>query len=325
MTKTYQRLTYKNRVAIYYFIQQGLSQREIARQLNVSPSTVSREIARNQAGKRYFPEIAQHKTRDRWYRQTPKLQQNSALRRAVIQRLRKQWSPEQISADLKTAYTDTAMHISTETIYSYLYVLPRGELRKTLIRHLRQGHTRRRKRGNGNQSHAPIPDIISIHERPPEVEDRTIPGHWEGDLIVGERHQTALGTLVERTTRTTLLIRVRKRDAETVRKAFARRIKCLPKQVRLSMTYDRGGEMAQHKLFTKETKMKVYFADPYSPWQRGTNENTNGLIRQYFPKGTDFATISDYQIRKVQNLLNTRPRKALGWKTPIEAMNELLR
>ncbi len=325
MTTAYQRLTYKNRVAIYYFIKQGLSQREMARQLDVSPSTISREIARNQTGNNYFPEVAQRKARDRWFKQTPKLDRNGALRRAVFQRLHKQWSPEQISADLKRAYTDSAMHISTETIYTYLYVLPRGGLRKELIRHLRQAHTKRRKRGNGNQSHAPIPDMISIHERPPEVEDRTVPGHWEGDLIVGERHQTALGTLVERTTRTTLLIRIRKRDAETVRKAFTRRIKCLPKQIRLSMTYDRGGEMAQHKLFTKETRMKVYFADPYSPWQRGTNENTNGLIRQYFPKGTDFATISDYQIRKVQNLLNTRPRKALGWKTPIEAMNELLR
>lgn len=240
MTTAYQRLTYKNRVAIYYFIKQGLSQREMARQLGVSPSTVSREIARNQTGKSYFPEIAQHKARDRWFKQTPKLVHNSALRRAVIQRLRKQWSPEQISADLKRAYTDPAMQLSAETIYTYLYVLPRGALREELIRHLRQGHTRRRKRGNGNQSHAPIPDIISIHERPPEVEDRTIAGHWEGDLIVGERQQTALGILVERTTRTTLLIRVRKRDAETVRKAFARRIKCLPKQMRLSMTYDRA-------------------------------------------------------------------------------------
>jgi IS30 family transposase len=322
---SYQRLTYKNRIAIFYFIKQGLSQREMARQLDVSPSTISREIARNQAGKHYFPEVAQHKTRDRWYKQVPKLECNSSLWKAVLVRLRRQWSPEQISADLKKTYNSPAMQVSPETIYSYLYVLPRGALRKELCAHLRQGHTQRRKHGDGNSSHAPIADIISIHERPPEVEDRTVPGHWEGDLIVGEKHQTALGTLVERTTRTVLLIRMRRRDAESVRKAFAKRIKCLPKQMRLTMTYDRGGEMAQHKLFTKETNMKVYFADPYSPWQRGTNENTNGLIRQYFPKGTDFSAVSDYEIRKVQNLLNGRPRKVLNWKTPFEAMNELLR
>ena len=247
------------------------------------------------------------------------------LKQVIFKALRKQWSPEQISAYLKANYDDTTMHVAPETIYTYLYVLPRGELRKELISHLRQNRPKRRKQGKGNTAHAPIPDLISIHERPIEVEDRCVPGHWEGDLIIGDKHKSALGTLVERTTRTTLLIRLKAKDATSVRKAFAKRVKCLPKQMRLSMTYDRGGEMAQHKLFTKETKMKVYFADPYSPWQRGTNENTNGLIRQYFPKGTDFNMVSDYQIRKVQNLLNDRPRKILNWKSPFEAMDELLR
>jgi IS30 family transposase len=222
-------------------------------------------------------------------------------------------------------YDDEAMQVYPETIYTYLYVLPRGELKKELLGHLRQFRTRRRKRGKEHAAHAPIPDLISIHERPPDVADRSIPGHWEGDLIIGKDHHSALGTLVERTTRTTLLIPLKESDAASVRTAFARRIKCLPKQMRLSMTYDRGGEMAQHKLLTKETKMKVYFADPYSPWQRGTNENTNGLIRQYFPKGTDFNTITPYQIRKVQDRLNGRPRKVLGWNSPFEAMQELLR
>lgn len=325
MTVNYHRLTFKKRVAIYYLIKQGCTQREIAKQLDVSPSTISRELKRNKPGKHYFPEAAHHKAQKRCFKQTRKIDKSATLKRAVISALRKQWSPEQISAYLKKKYDDTAMQIAPETIYTYLYVLPRGELRKELLGHLRQFRTKRRKRGKGNTAHAPIPDLISIHERPKEVEDRSIPGHWEGDLIIGDRHHSALGTLVERTTRTTLLIKLKDKDAVSVRQAFARRIKHLPKQMKLSMTYDRGGEMAQHKLFTQETKMKVYFADPYSPWQRGTNENTNGLIRQYFPKGTDFNTITDYQIRKVQNLLNGRPRKVLDWKTPFEAMNELLR
>lgn len=325
MEASYHRLNYKNRVAIYYLKKQGCSQREIARQLDVSPSTISRELKRNHTWKYYYPEIAQHKTRKRCFKQPRKMDKTPSLKRAVFSALRKQWSPEQISAFLKKKYDDPSMQLSPESIYTYLYVLPRGALRKELLSHLRQFRTKRRKRGNGHAAHGPIPDLISIHERPEEVADRSVPGHWEGDLIIGEGHHSALGTLVERTTRTTLLIPLKDKDAESVRKAFARRVKCLPRQMKLSMTYDRGGEMAQHKLFTKETKMKVYFADPQSPWQRGTNENTNGLIRQYFPKGTDFTTVTDYQIRKVQNLLNGRPRKVLNWKSPFEAMNELLR
>lgn len=325
MTVKYHRLTYEKRVAIYYLTRQGCSQREIAQQLSVIPSTISRELKRNQPGKHYFPEIAQHRAQSRCFKQTRKIDKSVTLKQVIFSSLRKQWSPEQISAYLKKRYNDTAMHVSTETIYTYLYVLPRGELKKELSNHLRQHHTIRRKRGKSHAAHGPIPDLISIHERPIEIEDRCIPGHWEGDLIIGDNHKSALGTLVERTTRTTLLIKLNDKDALTVRKAFARRVKCLPKQMKLSMTYDRGGEMAQHKLFTKETKMKVYFADPSSPWQRGTNENTNGLIRQYFPKGTDFNNVSAYQIRKVQNLLNGRPRKVLDWNTPFEAMNELLR
>ena len=325
MEANYRRLHFKDRVAIYYLVKQGCSQREISRQLGVNPSTISREIKRNQLGKHYYPEVAQHKATKRCFKQVRKMDKTPALKRAVYRALRKQWSPEQISAFLKKKYDDPSMHLSSESIYTYLYVLPRGALRKELLSHLRQFRTKRRQRGKGNAAHGPIPDLISIRERPEDVADRSVPGHWEGDLIVGEGHNSALGTLVERTTRTTLLIPLKDKDAVSVRKAFARRIKYLPKQMKLSMTYDRGGEMAQHRLFTKETKMKVYFADPQSPWQRGTNENTNGLIRQYFPKGTDFSTISPQQIRKVQDLLNGRPRKVLDWKSPFEAMNELLR
>jgi IS30 family transposase len=310
---------------MYYLLKQGLTQRAIARALKFSPSTISRELQRNKSGKLYFPSTAQRKTRSRCFKQLRKLDKFPHLKQAVFRALRKQWSPEQISAWLTRHFREPEMRVAAETIYTYLYVLPRGALRKELLSHFRQFRTVRRKRGKGHAAHGPIPDLISIHERPAEVADRTVPGHWEGDLILGKDHHSALGTLVERTTRTTLLIPLKDKDALSVRQAFARRIKSLPRQMKLSMTYDRGGEMAQHKLFTQETKMKVYFADPQSPWQRGTNENTNGLIRQYFPKGTDFHTVSTKEISKVQNLLNGRPRKVLNWQSPYEAMNELLR
>jgi len=214
--------------------------------------------------------------------------------------------------------------MSAETIYTYLYVLPRGELRKELLSYLRQHHKKRRPRSRGEDRRGQIPEMISIEERPAEVAERIVSGHWEGDLIMGEGNRTALGILVERTTRTTLLVPLKAKDAESVRKAFAKRLRAIPKQMKLSMTYDRGKEMAEHKLFTSETKMKVYFAHPKNPWERGTNENTNGLIRQYFPKGTDFSEVSYYMIMKARDRLNGRPRKVLGWKTPYEAFNELL-
>ena len=219
------------------------------------------------------------------------------------------------------------MQVSKETIYSYIYILPRGELRAELTRCLRQAHKKRRTRGRSAKGQVSnLEDMISIEERPSEVADRSIPGHWEGDIIIGgQREQTALGTMVERTTRTTILVPLKSKKAEDVRRAFAKEIKKLPKELRLTLTYDQGREMAQHKLFTKETQMKVYFAHPQSPWERGTNENTNGLIRQFFPKGTNFTNITRKEIKRVQRLLNDRPRKTLGWRTPREAMAELLR
>ena len=166
--------------------------------------------------------------------------------------------------------------------------------------------------------------MVSIKERPPEVADRTIPGHWEGDLIMGKSHKSAIGTLVERTTRTVILVPLKQKDAVSVRKAFAKELKYLPKQMKLSLTYDRGKEMTEHELFTKKTKIQVYFADPYSPWQRGTNENTNGLLRQFFPKGTDLSIHSRTHIKHVQDLMNSRPRKVLNWQTPYESFNKLV-
>lgn len=224
-----------------------------------------------------------------------------------------------------TNQSSYSRRVSAETIYTHLYVLPRGALRRELLSYLRQHHKTRRPRSRGQDRRGVIPDMISIDERPTEVADRTVPGHWEGDLIMGAGNRTALGTLVERTTRTTLLVPLKAKDAVSVRHAFARRLKALPKQMKRSLTYDRGKEMAEHTRFTKDTRIKVYFAHPQSPWERGTNENTNGLIRQYFPKGTDFSQVSYYRIIKAQDRLNGRPRKVLDWNTPYEAFSNLLR
>ena len=257
MSTNYARLTYQQRIGIYYLLKQKLSYRSIAIELKVSPSTISREVSRNRSGKAgYYPSTAQRKTRKRWFRRPRKLDASPSLKRFVYAALRKQWSPEQISGYLRKTFPDRGMQIATESIYTYLYVLPRGELRKELLSHLRQFRTKRRARGKGHAAHGPIPNLISIHERPPEVEDRTIPGHWEGDLIIGSKHRSALGTLVERTTRTTLMIPLVDHNATSVRKAFAKYVKKLPARTRLSMTYDRGGKMAQHKLFTEQTNIE---------------------------------------------------------------------
>lgn len=218
------------------------------------------------------------------------------------------------------------MRISDEAIYQYLYVLPKGALKKTLIAGLRQErkHRRKRKAGNLEEARGKIADMLSIEERPAEVADRTVPGHWEGDTIVGLYHQSALGTLVERTTRYTMLVYLPKKDATSVRKAFAREVRTLPEAMRKTLTYDQGKEMCEHKQFTVDTHCQVYFAHPGSPWERGTNENTNMLIRQYFPKGTDFRMITRREIKKAERSLNGRPRKTLGWRTPQEALQALL-
>lgn len=219
---------------------------------------------------------------------------------------------------------DMTMRISHESIYQYLYCLPRGELKKELMKGLRQERKLRLDRKAIHARRPGIQDIISISERPEEVKDRIIPGHWEGDLIVGPLHRSAMGTLVERTTRLTLLVPLKEKNAFAVRVAFAQAFKRIPKQFAKTLTYDRGTEMAEHKLFTRETKIQVYFADPHSPWQRGTNENTNGLIRQYFPKGTDFHKIPIAAIREAERRLNSRPRKVLGFYTPSECFYELI-
>jgi len=245
----------------------------------------------------------------------------------VERRLKQKWSPEQIARRIKLEYPlDMDMRISHETIYQHLYVLPRGELKKELLKCLRQKPRFRRNRliAKTHQRRGSIQDFISIEERPQEVADRSVPGHWEGDLLIGTHQGSCLGTLVERKTRLVLLVPLTERNAFAVRVAFAKTIRRLPTQLAKTLTYDQGAEMAEHKKFTLDTNMQVYFAHPHSPWERGTCENTNGLLRQYFPKGCDFTKISLQEIRKAEHQLNTRPRKTLNYETPSEAFHRLL-
>jgi len=218
------------------------------------------------------------------------------------------------------------MRISHEAIYRYIYVLPRGALKTTLIQALRQARAYRRKRKHGNheETRGKIVEMLSIEERPQAVADRTMPGHWEGDLILGKHQRTALGTLVERTTRYTMLVPLNAKDATSVRKAYAKALRSLPREITKTLTYDQGKEMSEHNQFTIDTGIAVYFAHPGSPWERGTNENTNGLLRQYFPKGTEFDKVSVRAIKRVQRELNDRPRAVLHWKKPIEVINHLV-
>lgn len=301
---------------------------EIARELGRDPKTIRRELRRSRPLFEGYRASRAHKDarrKKRIPRRAKKLDYEP-LWGVVQEKLRLRWSPEQIAHHLKRTYaTDTRMHVSHESIYTYIYVLPRGSLRKELIAYLRQGSKGRQRRYRTTDSRGKIPNMVSIHERPEETEGRTVPGHWESDLIVGKNHRSAIATLVERTTRMTILVPLKEKTAPAVRKALTTTVKRLPKEAFRSITHDRGTEMSEHELFTKETGVQVYFADPHSPWQRGTNENTNGLIRQYFPKGTDFRHVPTRYLKQVQKQLNTRPRKAIGFKTPEEAFAVLLK
>jgi len=325
----YIRLTMADREEISRGLAAGWTYSHIAHNINRPASTVSREVKSNCKYKRcYRAATADQRARDSRHgqKQPKKLEENVWLRDYVLEKLRLKWSPEEIAKRLKTDYaTDMTMRASYETIYAYLYCLPRGSLKKELLKCLRQERRFRHNRKAVHAKRSTITDFLSISERPEEVKDRIIPGHWEGDLVMGsKKSNTALGTLVERTTRYLLLVPLTAHDALTVRTEFAKALKYIPKFLKKSLTYDRGTEMTQHKLFTQNTKIQVYFADPHSPWQRGTNENTNGLIRQYFPKGIDFRTISRREIRLVQDQMNDRPRKALQYLKPDEAFSQLL-
>jgi len=325
----FSQLSINEREEVSLGVAQGFSKNYIALSLGRSSSTICREVNRNTAnGQVYRAVKAHHRAHKLTHlaRKKRKMDINLPLKHYVLEHLDQLWSPEQIAKRLKILYPiDMAMQISPESIYSYLYVLPRGALRKELIRCLRHKHINRRPRGGKSRRNcASIQDYLSIEERPAEVAERTIPGHWEGDLLMGHNNGSALGTLVERTTRMTFLVQLKDRDATTVREAFAKEFKHLPKGLKRSLTYDQGQEMAEHKLFTKSTQIQVYFAHPHSPWERGTNENTNALIRQFFPKGTDFSKVTLASIKKAQDMLNDRPRKTLGFLTPHEVFGKLL-
>ncbi len=324
----YTRLTIKDREEISRMLASNQSLRYIAKELKRSPSSISRELYRNKASVWSYRAIEAERRASRLAhkpRKKRKLACNPRLRDQVLGFLAKRWSPEQIANFLKRSYpNEPDMSISHESIYTYLYVLPRGALKKELIHYLRHKHNVRFPRQKRRLKSSPIQDIVSIEERPKEVTERSVPGHWEGDLLIGQLNRSALGTLVERTTRFTLLVYLHAQDATSVRRAFARELRTLPKQLKRSLTYDQGKEMREHRLFTKSTKIRVYFAHPHCPWERGTNENTNGLIRQFFPKGTDFKKITRHEIKHVQTLFNERPRKVLDWRTPAEVFNELL-
>jgi len=229
------------------------------------------------------------------------------------------YSPEQIAGTLAAVHPDLpSLQVSHETIYTAIYAMPRGELRTEVISWLRFGHAKRRPRARGEDRRGQIPDMVSIHDRPPEIEERLVPGHWEGDLIKGAYNRSAVGTLVERTTLFTVLARMDNASAESAVKGFGHVLNRIEAQKRLSMTYDQGREMAAHQQLTFDTGVKVYFADPHSPWQRGINENTNGLLRQYLPKGSDLSGFAQDELDEIAWKLNTRPRKSLGFKCPAE-------
>jgi IS30 family transposase len=328
-TQHYSRLNAEERETISRGLAARWKLKTIAAIVGRHPSTITREVAKNCRYRRCYRAL-RAQDRAAALRQQPKqlrkLDQHEELKNYVLTSLRLQWSPEEIASRLVKDYPDdTTMHISHESIYTYLYCLPQGELKKELIACLRQERKLRRNRKHGHAKRSSITNAISITERPVEVADRTVPGHWEGDLVMGSKSSnSALGTLVERTTRYLLLVPLTAHTAATVRVAFAKAIKRLPRHLKRTLTYDRGTEMAEHQLFTKDTKVQVYFADPHSPWQRGTNENTNGLLRQYFPKGIDFRTVSRQEIQRVQDLLNDRPRKVLQFLKPNEVFPRLL-
>lgn len=303
----------------------GVSVRSIATTIGRAPSTVSRKLARNGGGRRYRAIAADTRARrDARRPKWAKLATSPALRAIVEKKLELLWSPQQISMWLSRQYpNEPEMKVSHETIYMSLFVQGRGALRRELHDALRSGRATRRAKTELPVGKGKIPGMMMISERPAEVADRAVPGHWEGDLIMGSR-KTSIGTLVERTTRYVILLKLERYSADEVRQVMSKKILTLPETLRRSVTWDQGKEMAAHARFTIDTGVQVYFCDPRSPWQRGTNENTNGLLRQYFPKGSDVSTHTEAELDEVARLLNERPRQTLGWMTPSEQFARLV-
>lgn len=323
-TRSSRSLSLAEREEISRGIAAGRTLRSIALRLGRSPSTISRELARN-GGRCYRAHQADQVAWDRALRpKVCKLAGNPALARQVARQLQRLWAPQQIAGWLKRRYPDDEdRRVSHETIYKTLFIQARGALKKELLAHLRRQRVIRYPRGHTHKGRKQgrIIDAVSIRERPPEAEDRAVPGHWEGDLIIGA-NKSQIATLVERSTRYVMLVKVDKIDTETVLDALKKQAHKLPRELYKSLTWDRGTEMRGHKRFTLDTEIKVYFCDPKSPWQRGTNENTNGLLRQYFPKGMDLSNIHQNKLNAVARQLNERPRKTLGYHSPAEKLAE---
>lgn len=325
----YRRLSLAEREELSRCFAQGHSLRYAARRLRRHPSTISRELRRTNYSKATYrmillvPRRLPHRSPRRFL----KIERHPALKQGILQGLRVYWSPQQIAIHLKKTYPKP-MQLSHETIYQYLYVLGRGALKHELRRYLRhQRPYRRNHLTTHDDRRGKIPEMLSIEERPQEVAARSVPGHWEGDLLMGSKaSNSAVGVLVERKTRFLLLVPLQQKDAESVRIAFAHAIQRLPDAITKSLTYDQGTEMYHHQRFTLETHVTVYFCHPHSPWERGTCENTNGLLRQFFPKGkTNFKRIPVEAIRHVEHLMNGRPRMVLGGLTPSEVLDRVLR
>lgn len=342
MGKHYEQLSAEERNMIQTGLNEHLSLREISRRLGRSASTVSREVRRNavplqsngsprkracpgDARGRYDASGAGSRCRVRRRRGPRKLAVGSPLRTLVLAELEDGWSPEQVAGRLRHMNPDQPdARVCHETIYSAIYATPKGELRKSLIALLRQARKRRLPRTRGEDRRGRLPDMVSIHDRPEEVTDRRVPGHWEGDLIMGAGNRTAVGTLVERQSRYVLLVKMDGTDAQSALDAFTRVFKRVPGQLRKTLTYDQGKEMARHVELSRRLELRVFFADPHSPWQRPTNENTNGLIRQNLPKGTDLSHFSQAQLDEIAWSLNNRPRKVLGFLKPEEVYTNML-
>jgi IS30 family transposase len=319
-------LTEREREEISRGLAKKLSLRCIARKLGRSPSTICREVSRNYGRSRYRASSAERLAWKNAQRpKSCKLVENARLCRRVAEKLALDWSPEQISGWLRLEFaSDSTMRVSAETIYRSIFIQARGALKKELVSHLRTQRSRRRPHRELTNDTAPIVDGVSISMRPAEVEDRAVPGHWEGDLLFGTVN-SYIATLVERTTRFVLLVKVTAKDTETVTAAIRKQLTRLPAELRKTLTWDRGSEMSGHKEFSVETGIDVYFCDPRSPWQRGSNENTNGLLRQYFPRGKDLSNCSQADLNLVARRLNGRPRKTLGFHTPAQELADLLR
>ncbi len=318
-------LTLAEREEISRGLAEGHSIRSVAVRLGRAPSTVSREIKRNGGSSDYRATEADDAAWDRALRPKPcKLVENRDLARIVADKLRLLWSPEQIAGWLAHTYpSDESWHVSHETIYRSLFIQTRGALKKELLQYLRRTRGMRRSRHHTQKTdnHGQILDTVSIRERPASAEDRAVPGHWEGDLLFGS-HNSQIATLVERQTRYLMLVKVGAKDTETVVTALIKNARKLPQELYKSLTWDRGKEMAAHKRFTLATDVQVYFCDPQSPWQRGSNENTNGLLRQYLPKGIDVSSYSQAKLNAMARRLNQRPRKTLGYQTPAEMFSQ---